>query len=159
MGDALRPQTVEVDGMDSRVRRWTAEWLIVICGMWHIGLGLYFIFLRPELLPEDVRYMGSDLQSLRSVAPHFGDWLGKVFTVMGGFMAGAGVLITYFGYRVMPLHLRGTAVILLATGGLTLGLMSAVNFALGSDFRWLLALPPVAWAAALVVYVRTGRHA
>jgi hypothetical protein len=53
-------------------------------------LGLYFIFVRPALLPEDVRYSGGDLQALQAVAPRLGDWLAKVFTVMGGFMSGAG---------------------------------------------------------------------
>ena len=52
----------------------------------------------------------------------------------------------------MPLRLRGTTSILLATGALTIGLMSAVNFALESDFRWLLVAPPVEWALALLFY-------
>jgi hypothetical protein len=34
-------------------RRGAAEWLIAACGVWQIGLGLYFIFVRPALLPED----------------------------------------------------------------------------------------------------------
>ena len=138
--------------MGTQFRRGPAEWLIALCGIWHIGLGLYFIFIRPALLPEDIRYMGADLQSLQAVAPRLADWLGKVFTVMGGFMAGAGVLITYFGWRTMTLRLGGTTPILLATGALTIGLMSAVNFALESDFRWLLLAPPVAWALALLFY-------
>ena len=138
--------------MDAPARRGAAEWLIAVCGVWHIGLGLYFIFVRPALLPEDVRYMGASLQALQAVAPHLGDWLGKVFTVMGGFMAGAGVLIAYFGWTVMPSRPRGATLVLAAVGALTLVLMSTVNFALHSDFRWLLALPPLAWAAALVRY-------
>lgn len=50
-------------------------------------------------------------------------------------MAGAGVLIAYFGWQVMPLRLRGAPIALALTGALTLGLMSAVNFTLHSDFR------------------------
>jgi len=140
-------------------RRGPAEWLIASCGVWHIGLGLYFIFVRPALLPEDVRYLGADLEALQAVAPHLTGWLGKVFTVMGGFMSGAGVLIAYFGWKVMPLRPRGTAAVLVGTGALTLGLMSAVNFALHSDFRWLLVLPPIGWAVAVILHIKTAyRH-
>lgn len=143
--------------MDSPGHRGAAEWLIAACGAWHIGLGLYFIFLRPALLPEDVRYTGADLQAFQALAPHLGDWLGKVFTVMGGFMAGAGVLVVYFAWTVMPSRPRGATLVLALAGALTLVLMSVVNFALQSDFRWLLALPPLAWAAALMRYEQQGR--
>ena len=33
------------------------------------------------------------------------------------------------------------------------GLMSAVNFFLHSDFRWLLVLPLIGWAAAVLLYL------
>jgi len=138
--------------MDALGRRGAAEWLIASCGVWHIVLGLYFIFVRPALLPEDVRYTGADLVALEPVAPHLGDWLGKVFTVMGGFMAGAGVLVAYFGWTLMSSRPRGATLALALVGALTVVLMSAVNFVLQSDFRWLLVLPPSAWAAALVQY-------
>ena len=144
--------------MDAPGRRGAPEWLIASCGVWDAGLGLYFIFVRPALLPEDVRYTGADLQALESLAPHFGDWLGKVFTVMGGFMAGAGVLVAYFAWTLMPSRPRGTTLALALVGALTLVLMSAVNFALQSDFRWLLVLPPLAWAAALVQYEVQSRQ-
>lgn len=132
-------------------RRGVAEWLITGCGVWQVGLGLYFIFVRSTLLPEDVRYMGANLQALQAAAPHLAGWLDKVFTVMGGFMAGAGVLTAYLGWAVMPLRLRGTMAALVSSGALTLGLMSSVNFALHSDFRWLLVLPPIGWAAAVLL--------
>jgi hypothetical protein len=140
-------------------RRGAAEWLIAGCGIWQVGLGLYFIFVRPVLLPEDVRYMGADLQALQAAAPRLSGWLDRVFTVMGGLMAGAGVLIAYFGWAVMALRLRGTMVVLVSTGALTLGLMSAVNFVLHSDFRWLLVLPPIGWAAAVLLYLVRDRSA
>lgn len=34
-----------------------------------VGIGLYFLFLRPPLLPEDARYVGATLEELRTVAP------------------------------------------------------------------------------------------
>lgn len=138
--------------MHSSPRRGASEWLIASCGVWHIGLGLYFIFIRPALLPEDIRYIAADIKSLAAAAPHLGEWLGQVFTVMGGFMAGAGVLIAYLGWVILPSRPRWATFVLVVVGAMTLGLMSAVNFALRSDFRWLLAAPPVAWFAAVWAY-------
>jgi len=137
----------------TRQRR-AAEWLFVVCGVWLVGLGLYFIFVRPALLPEDIRHMGVDAQSLKTAAPGLASWLGKVFTVMGGFMAGSGVLVTCFAWKVMPLRLPGMALALALAGLLTVGLMSAVNFALHSDFRWLLVSPLLVWTAAVVACAR-----
>jgi hypothetical protein len=67
---------------------------------------------------------------------------------MGGFMAGAGVLIAHLGLEVMPARLRGTTLVMCLAGALTLGLMS--YFVLHSDFRWLLVVPPILWAAGVV---------
>lgn len=39
------------------------------------------------------------------------------------------------------------------SGTLTVGLMSATNFALHSDFRWVLLLPVLVWLAGLAAYV------
>jgi peptidoglycan/LPS O-acetylase OafA/YrhL len=132
--------------------RGAAEWLIAACGVWHVGLGLYFIFVRPALLPEDIRYIAADVKTLQAAAPHLADWLDKVFTVMGGFMAGAGVLIAYFGWMILPSRPRWATLVLVLAGALTLVLMSAVNFALHSDFRWLLAAPPLVWFAGVWAY-------
>ena len=121
-------------------------------------MGLYFIFMRPALLPEDVRYMATDLQGLQAFAPLLVDWLGKVFLVMGGFMVGAGVLIAYFAWVIMPSRPPLAMLALVLVGSCTLVLTSAVNFALHSDFRWLLAVPPVVWAAALVQYRVHGQR-
>jgi hypothetical protein len=135
-----------------------AEWLIAVCGVWLIGLGLYFFFSRPALLPEDLRYLGANPQALETAAPRLASWLGKVFAVMGGFMTGAGVLVAYVSWKVMAIRPRGMTLALALFGLLTLALMSAVNFALNSDFRWLLAAPPVVWAVALVLYESSGRR-
>jgi hypothetical protein len=142
----------------TRERRRPAQWLIVACGVWLVGLGLYFIFVRPSLLPEDPQYMGVDPQRLLSTAPRLADWLDKVFTVMGGFMAGAGVLTIQLGWNVMPLRARATLVVLALAGALTVGVMSAVNFALHSDFRWLLLGPPLVWLVAVILYAMDLRR-
>ena len=128
----------------------------MLCGVWCVGLGLYFIFLRPPLLPEDARYMGADLQALQAAAPRLATWLGKVFTVMGGFMAGTGVLMAYLAWEVLARRPKWATWVLVLVGTITLALMSVVNFALQSDFRWLLLVPPVVWANALALYEAQG---
>ncbi|WP_310475353.1 hypothetical protein [Sandarakinorhabdus sp.] len=128
-------------------------WLLTACGVWLIALGLYFVAVRPPLLPEDPRFMGTTLEQLRTAVPGLEAWLQKVFTVMGGFMAGTGVLTVFVATVAMPLRLQATPWALGITGALTVVLMSATNFALQSDFRWLLLLPALVWLVGLVVYL------
>lgn len=132
--------------------RSASGWMIAICGAWLVGLGLYFIFVRPALLPEDPRYIGLDLAAIRNSVPGLERWLGKVFTVMGGFMAGAGVLTLHLALAVLPRRLPGTAGAVALAGLATVGLMSAVNFVLASDFRWILIVPAVLWAVGAALY-------
>ena len=139
--------------MNGRGGRGIVEVLAAACGVWLVALGLYFMFLRPALLPEDLRYMRMQAGALQVALPGLVAWLGKVFTVLGGFMVGAGVLIAYVGWNVMPLRPRGAAITLASSGAATLVVMSAVNFALHSDFRWLLSLPALAWAGAVAAYL------
>ncbi len=70
---------------------------------------------------------------------------------MGGFMTGTGVLTVYVAMKVLPNKVTGTTRVLALTGVLTVGLMSATNFALDSDFKWLLLVPAMLWAAGLCV--------
>ncbi len=131
-----------------------STWMLIACGVWLVGLGFYFIVLRPPLLPEDPRFMGTTLAQLRTDVPGLENWLRKVFTVMGGFMAGAGVLLTVFVATVaMPPRLKGTLWAIALSGALTVALMSATNFALHSDFRWLLLVPALVWLAGLLFYI------
>ena len=123
------------------------------CGGWLVALGLYFIALRPPLLPEDARFLGVTLVQIRSALPGVENWLGKVFVVMGGFMAGTGMLAFFVAAVAVPLRLKGTSWAIAGSGALTVALMSAVNFAIASDFRWLLVLPAVVWLASLVLYL------
>ena len=135
-----------------------SAWLFAACGVWMTGLGLYFIFIRPPLLPEDPRYIGSTLPDIQATLPGLSRWLGRVFTVMGGFMAGAGVLTLFVATTVVPARTSGTGWILALAGVLTVALMSATNFALDSDFKWLLLAPALAWGAGLVLYASEGKR-
>jgi hypothetical protein len=133
--------------------RQVSAWILVACGVWLIGLGLYFIVLRPPLLPEDLRFMGTTLAEIRTAVPGLESWLQRVLTVMGGFMAGAGVLTVFVATVAMPRRLKGTSWAIAFSGALTVALMSATNFALDSDFRWLLLVPALVWLAGVVFYI------
>lgn len=140
-------------------RRGLAEWLIAACGVWLMGLGFYFIFLRPALLPEDARFIGSSLAQIRMALPGLESWLHRVFEVIGGFIAGTGILTVFLAWVATPVGLKGTSWVIALTGALTVALMSVTNFALDSDFRWLLLVPALVWLAGLIVHVaRRRRH-
>ena len=157
--DLTEHQRIESEMVMHRIQpHRLSEWLIAACGVWCIAIGLYFIFLRPTFLPEDLRYMGIGLAELRAKVPGLPIWLENVFTVMGGFMAGTGALMVYVGWVVMPRRLPGVALLLASSGSFTLGLMSAVNFSIHSDFRWVLVAPPAIWAVAVVVYIVERRE-
>ena len=130
-----------------------ATWMLAGCGIWLIALGLYFALLRPPLLAEDPRFMGTTLAQIRADVPGLENWLKRVFTVMGGFMAGAGVLTVFLAATAMRIRLKGICWALALAGALTVGLMSATNFALQSDFRRLLLVPALVWLAGLAVHV------
>src|ERR1700693_1443114 len=134
-------------------KRHVSTWMLIACGVWLLGLGLYFIVVRPPLLPEDARFMGTTLAQIPTDVPGLESWLQKVFTVMGGFMAGAGVLTVFVAAVAMPPRLKGTAWAIALSGALTVVLMSATNFALYSDFRWLLFVPALVWLAGLAAYM------
>ncbi len=130
-----------------------ASWLLAACGVWLMALGLYFILLRPPLLPEDTRFMGSSLAQVRAALPGLEGWLQRVFTVMGGFIAGTGVLTVFVARMALPAGLKGASWAIALTGVLTVALMSAINFDLHSDFRWLLLVPALVWIVAIVVHI------
>jgi hypothetical protein len=68
-------------------------------------MGLYVTLLRPALLPEDVRYIGTGVPEIRTDVPGLLDWLEKVFWVMGGYILTVGVLTFYVAltsFRSLP---------------------------------------------------------
>ena len=133
-------------------------WIFVACGIWLIGLGAYFMFARPPLLPEDLRYLGSSAFQVEVLLPQLALWLRNVFTVMGGFIAGCGVLTIFVSVRAVPQCLQGTGIALGCAGLFTVATMSWTNFELDSDFKWLLLAPAVVWLFGLVSY-GAGRRA
>jgi hypothetical protein len=130
-----------------------SEFVFVVCGIWLVGLGLYFALLRPALLPEDLRYIGVTLPEIQSAAPGIERWLHQVFAVMGGFMMGAGTLTIFVMMSASRARKRWTLAVAALAGVFTVGTMSLTNFQLDSDFKWLLLMPSLLWVVGLALYI------
>lgn len=134
-----------------RLRPYSAT-VLALAGTILMALGVYFVFLRPPLLPEDPRFMGTSLAELQATAPGLAIWLRRVFWVMGGHLFAAGLLTFHVAVTTFRARARG-AVWVVALAGLTsAGLMAAVNFVIASDFRWLLLSFLLPWVMALLLY-------
>ena len=116
-------------------------------------LGLYFVFLRPPLLPEDPRFMGTSLAQIQLSLPGLLLWLRRVFWVMGGYMFATGMLTFYVALTSFRDRARGAAGVVAISGLTSIGLMVIVNFLIHSDFMWLLFSFVLPWIAAIALYV------
>lgn len=125
-------------------------------GVYQLLAGLYFIFFRPSFLPEDLRGSATTLEAIRGAAPGIEAWLQWVFVVLGGQMAACGAIViggvfgVVRGRRPGRLEMSAYAI----AGFLSVVLMSGVNFAINSDFRWILVVPVILWLAALITVGR-----
>ena len=94
--------------MDDTGRSWSlSAILLALSGVTLIGAGLYFLLLRPPLLPEDLRYMGLEPAHVAAVRPRMEPWLAHVFRVMGGYVLATGVLAITLAATSFRLHQRG----------------------------------------------------
>ena len=118
-----------------------------------MGLGLYFAFLRPPLLPEDLRYLDRSLEQIEVAAPAMTVWLRHVFWVVGGFMFATGVATLYLALTAFRARARGAAVAVTVGGAASVGGMAVVNFLIASDFKWPLLLLALLWVLAITLYV------
>lgn len=114
--------------------------------------GIYFIWLRSPLLPEDLRYMDTTLSVTHNAVPGLSAWLQKVFWVMGGYIFTTELLTVFISITTFRTRTRGIFGIVALAGISSIGLMTVVNFILGSDFRWLLLAFSLLWAIALILY-------
>ena len=139
--------------MKPAIHPWTlSSATLAVVGMIVAAIGLYFIALRPSLLPEDVRYMRLSATELEVIGPRLSMWLTHVFRVLGGYALSTGVLLialaaTAFRAR-QPVAMAGA----LIGGASSIGLMSVVNFLIDSDFRWALLACALLWAVSLLAY-------
>jgi hypothetical protein len=130
--------------------------VLALCGLILIGMGLYFVLLRPALLPEDVRYIGADVAEIRATVPGFLDWLEKVFWVMGGYILAVGLLTLYMALSSFRSRTKGVSGTVALAGLASIGWMAAVNFIIDSDYKWLLLAFAALWAVALVLFWLEG---
>ena len=123
-----------------------------------IGLGLYFIFLRPSLLPEDLRYMGATLAQIQNTLPDLQIWLSRVFGVLGGYMISTGLLTIYISATSFRTEKLGATTVVCVSGLASIGWMVTTNFVIGSDFKWLLLAFSLPWIVALLFYWISERN-
>jgi hypothetical protein len=126
--------------------------VLVLAGVTLITVGLYFLLLRPPLLPEDVRYMALPTAQLDIIRPRLELWLTHVFRVMGGYVLATGVLTVTLAATAFRAHQMGAAIGALIGGAASIGWMAAVNFMIDSDFKWVLLGMAMLWAFSLVLF-------
>ena len=124
-----------------------AAYALTALGVLTLGTGVYFMAIRPALLPEDVRFTGVDTSLLPA---QFFEWLLIVFRTWGGFIAAFGILmLAVSGYWLTKrgCFLRyGTALAVL----LGFGRFLVSNILIHSEYLWFIA---VLSALALVTAV------
>ncbi len=126
--------------------------VLVIAGVTLIGTGIYFLFLRPPLLPEDIRYMALPPAHLDVLRPRLELWLTHVFQVMGGYVLATGVLMVTLAVTSLRQHSTLAAIGALIGGAASIGWMAVVNFLIDSNFKWVLLAMALLSAASLVLF-------
>jgi hypothetical protein len=130
-----------------------AAWMFGTAGVILAGIGAFFLFARPPLLPEDLRFLGRTISEINEFAPQLQRWLRHVFMAMGGHAVAAGVLTVYVAATGVRDGHTAAVVALAIAGVASIGLMAAVNFAIRSHFRWMLLAVAALWAIATAVAV------
>ena len=138
--------------MEPKSRTWPLSSIVLaVAGILLVGTGLYFMILRPPLLPEDLRFMGL-VDQLDSVRPRLEGWLTYVFDVMGGYILATGVLTITLATTSFREHSLISAWGALLGGAVSIGWMAVVNFMIGSDFKWVLLAMALVWVCSLVLF-------
>jgi len=119
-----------------------------------IGMGIYFVFLRPVLLPEDLNYMNASEVEINNHLPGLTHWLQKVFIVLGGYIAASGSLMLYFGIAKDYQKSILLFMFIVISGLTSIVMMTAINFMIDSDFKWLLLLFSTPWIFSVLTYFR-----
>ena len=131
---------------------------LALGGVILMGMGLYFGFLRPPLLPEDLRYMSASLAQVQTILPGLELWLLRVFRVLGGFMFATGLLTVYVAATSFRTGRRGVVPVIFVSGLMSIGWMAITNFVIDSDFKWLLLTFTLPWVVALTLALLSLRR-
>jgi hypothetical protein len=141
------------DSPKSDTGKWSmSSILLLLFGAYLLFMGVYFVLLRPPLLPEDLRYMGASQVQLETAAPRLTAWLTQVFRVMGGFVFATGILSIALAATLFRLHHRGVGIAATIAGFASIALMTLVNFTIGSDFKWVLLGAASVWACSMTLF-------
>lgn len=133
--------------------RWSASSIgLFAFGSILVLVGAYFILIRPPLLPEDLRYLGTSRTALDAAVPQLALWLNRVFLVLGGYISATGMLTMALAATAWRQRHPGAVIAAVAAGAASIGLMAAVNFSIQSDFKWVLAAIAAVWAGSIVLY-------
>lgn len=125
---------------------------LVSGGLFLVARGIYFIFLRPPILPEDYRYIGTTFSAIQENIPKLSVWLQKIFWVMGSYIITSGLLIIYIALTSFRTRTKGAFIIITVAGLTSIGFMTIVNFIINSDFKWVLFVFALPWLIALILY-------
>lgn len=133
--------------------------LLAVTGIVIAAVGVYFIFLRPPLLAEDIRFMHLSEAEATALLPRPSPWLDHVFEVLGGYALATGLLAATLA--ATSLRARDAVATLGAAlaGAASIGFMAVVNFALDSDFKWVLAAIAALRALSLIAFWVEARSA
>ena len=135
-----------------------ASALLTAGGFILIGLGLYFIFLRPALLPEDLRSIEASLAQIQSTLPELQTWLSRVFSVLGGYMIATGLLTIHVAATNFRSESQQAIAVVCVSGVASIGWMVVNNFMINSDFKWMLVVFSLPWIGAFLLFWIGKRH-
>lgn len=125
---------------------------LVSGGLLLVAMGIYFIFLRPPILPEDYRYIGTTFTDIQENIPKLSVWLQKIFWVMGSYIISSGLLTIYIALTTFRIRTKGAFIIITVSGLTSIGFMTIVNFIINSDFKWTLFVFTIPWIISLILY-------
>ncbi len=125
--------------------------ILVLGGFLLVAMGIYFVFLRPALLPEDFVYMKITSSIIQENIPQLSVWLLKVFWVMDGYIFTTGLLTIYIALTSFSTRTSGAFSIVAISGISPIGAMTIVNFMIASDFKWTLFAFTIPWLIALIL--------
>ena len=128
------------------------SFFLMLAGATLVGTGLYFVVLRPALLPEDIRYMNLSAMELAAIGPRLRTWLTHVFLVLGGYILATGALAIALAATSFRELRWGAAIGAFIGGVASIGLMAVVNFTINSDFKWVLLAMALIWAFSLGLF-------
>jgi hypothetical protein len=146
--------TADVSGEERQSgRNWTVSSLLLLTfGLILVIVGGYFWFVRPPLLPEDLGFLATSPTEIDAAAPKLKVWLAHVFRVLGGYIVSCGILTIALATTSYREHRAAAVVAAGAAGAASIGLMTAVNFSINSDFRWILSGIALLWAFSIISY-------